>query len=379
LRRLFRSLNPVRRAPRADRFRRRPVLECLEGRTVPTTLVVRGDQPGPGFADVIDLDADGAGGIRVVVNGEEARYEPGTVTAISVQSGGGADVINVLRTAANVPVTVTSTGNARVVVGSAGSVGGILGRVTVGNAVSRTAVEVDDSAADVPRTVGLSSVLDGGVYHTQVAFSGVAPIQVRNPSTRSLTVHIGAAGGQVNVNLVAGNPTLVTHAADTDVTVTQGVMVLPGPQTVRNLTLAGGELRAAGDLTVAGTFTWTAGALRGTGVTVAQGELLIRGAGDKVFTGTLANAGTATWESGRLRAAPRAVFLNQPGAVLDLRGGTTYEGAGAFVNAGTVQVAAGAGVSRFEAAAFANDGAVGVYSGTLSVGAGQSAGFFTVA
>src|ERR1700687_5656253 len=94
--RLSRWLKRGRIAPRADRFRQRPFLECLEVRTVPTTLFVRGDQPGLGFPDIIDLAVADSGGVRVTLNGDVTEYAPGEWTDVRVESGGGHDIIHVL-------------------------------------------------------------------------------------------------------------------------------------------------------------------------------------------------------------------------------------------------------------------------------------------
>ena len=197
--RLSRWLKRGRNAPRADRFRQRPFLESLEVRIVPATLFVRGDQPGPGFPDLIDLAVANSGGVRVTLNGDVTEYAPGEWTDVRVESGGGNDMIHVLQTANGVPVSINSTGNARVVVGASGSVQGIQAGVTITNSIARTTVEVDDSADTVSRTLTLSSVSVAGGNGRRVAISGAAPIDARDSATRSLTVDAGTAGAQVNV------------------------------------------------------------------------------------------------------------------------------------------------------------------------------------
>jgi hypothetical protein len=382
LQRLSRWLTRGRNAPRADRFRRRLSLEYLEDRTVPATLFVRGDQPGPGFPDLIDLDVADSGGVRVTLNGDVTEYAPGEWTDVRVESGGGNDVIHVLQTANGVPVSINSTGNARVIVGASGSVQGIQAGVTITNSIARTAVEVDDSADALAQTLTLSSVFVAGGAGRRFAFSGAAPIDARDSGTRSLTVDTGTAGAQVNVQTNVNSPVaLVVHADNTDVSVTSGVIALNGPQTVRNVTLAGGELRGTGDLTIAGTFTWTGGTLGGPGRTVAQGTMLLSG-GDKLLTGrTLVNAGTATWGGGDITASHRAALTNQLGALFDIQSNASFtnvDGTAVFTNFGTVRKSAGTGTTRL-AVAMNNAGGVEVNAGILSVSNGSSSGSFAVA
>src|SRR5690349_12032342 len=102
-RRLSRWLKRGRPAPPRHRCRRL-FLETLEARTVPSTLSVRGDQPGPGFPDVIDVAVADSGGVCVTLNGDVTEYAPGEWTGVRVESGGGNDLIHVLQTADGVPV-----------------------------------------------------------------------------------------------------------------------------------------------------------------------------------------------------------------------------------------------------------------------------------
>jgi len=384
LQRLSRWLTRGRHAPRADRFRRRLSLEYLEDRTVPSTLFVRGDQSGPGFPDVIDLAVADSGGVRVTLNGDVTEYAPGEWTDVRVESGGGNDVIHVLQTANGVPVSINSTGNARVIVGAGGSVQGIQAGVTITNSIARTAVEVDDSADALAQTLTLSSVFVAGGPGRRVAFSGAAPIDARDSATRSLTVDTGTAGAQVSVQTSAVSPiALVVRADNTDVSVTGGIIALNGPQTVRNVTLAGGELRGTGDLTIAGTFTWTGGTLGGSGRTVAQGTMLLSG-GNKLLTGrTLVNAGTATWGGGDITASRRAALTNQLGALFDIQSDASFASVDAstvtvFTNLGTVRKSAGTGTTRLDVV-MNNAGGVEVNAGILSVSNGSSSGSFAVA
>lgn len=380
-RRLSRWLKRGRPAPPRHRCQRL-FLETLEARTVPATLFVPGDQAGPGFPDVIDVAVADSGGVCVTLNGDVTEYAPGEWTGVRVESGGGNDLIHVLQTAAGVPVAINSTGNARVVVGAGGSVQGIQAGVTITNSIARTTVEVDDSADALAQTLTLSSVSVAGGNGRRVAFSGVAPIDVRDSATRSLTVDAGTAGAEVNVQTNTDSPVaLVVHADNTDVSLTSGVLTLNGPQTVQNVTLAGGELRGAGDLTIAGAFTWTGGTLRGPGRTIAQGTMLLSGGNKTLTGGTLVNAGTAAWGGGDIIASRRGALTNQPGALFDIQSDASFTNADAtavFTNLGTVRKSAGTGTTRL-AVAMSNAGGVEVNAGMLSLSNGSSSGSFAVA
>jgi len=379
--RLARLLKPRRPVRRADRLRQRPFLEYLESRTVPTTLFVRGDQPGPGFPDVIDLDVTDSGGVRVTLNGQVSEFAPGQFTDVSVQSGGGNDLVHVLRTV--VPVSINSTGNARVIAGVNGTVGGIQAGVTITNSISRSTVEVDDSADAAFQTLTISTVSVAGGAGRRVAFAGVAPIDSQDSSTRTLTVDTGTAGAQVNMQNSSTKPvSLVVHADNTNLSITSGLITLNGPQTIHDLTLTGGELRGSGDLTVSGTLTWNGGTLRGPGRTIAQATMLL-GGGDKFLVGRgLVNTATATWTAGTVFASRAAALANQAGALFDLQSdgalSSVFDTTSVFTNTGTLRKSAGSGITTL-GIPFNNAGAVEVNSGTLNVGNGTSSGSFTVA
>ncbi len=196
-------------------------------------LTVNGDQlASPN--DNITLDVSG-GGVRVTLNGEVAQFEPGAISGIVVNSGAGTDTINVLRTLAAAPVTISSTGTATVNVGVGGNVQAIQGAVTITNPPSFTTVNVDDSADSGNRTATLDTATIGGSPYGRL--SGLAPAQVlfKYNDTNTATIQTGTGTEIINV-LATGKPTtILAHSSATTVNVGNGsVQNIAAVLTLRN-------------------------------------------------------------------------------------------------------------------------------------------------
>jgi len=167
--------------------------------------------------------------------------------------------------------------------------------------------------------------------------------------------------------------------------VISGTLSIPATLTLSGtLTLAGGTLDVGGALTVSeDLFTWTGGTLTGSGRTLAQGGLEIRGTADKILDGhTVVNPATATWAEGDLHTYNGATFTNEAGATFDIQSDgilRNWSGAASNVdNAGTVRKSSGTGTSTF-AVVLSNSGLIEVQSGTLNLsGGGASSGDFVV-
>jgi Ca2+-binding RTX toxin-like protein len=69
-------------------------------------LTVQGDQLGASFNDSIALDVTSSGGVTVQLNGEKATFDPGVISSIVVNGGGGNDTLRIDATPRLVPVTV---------------------------------------------------------------------------------------------------------------------------------------------------------------------------------------------------------------------------------------------------------------------------------
>jgi hypothetical protein len=156
-------------------------------------LTVNGDQLGVNYNDTITLDVSG-GGVRATLNGETAQFEPGAISSVVVNTGGGTDTVNVLRTLAGVPVTINYNGGGGSDVanlGVGGSVQGLQGAVTIHNGPSYTHVAIDDSADAGNRTVTIGS---GGV-------TGLAPAAINfgAVSLNTLTVSGGSGNNSYTI------------------------------------------------------------------------------------------------------------------------------------------------------------------------------------
>jgi hypothetical protein len=141
--------------------------------------------------------ADGAYGRITGLGQTPILYRYSDTSAVTLQTGSGGAVVNVLATA--VPVTLTGHGsNTTVNVGSAGSVQGIAGALTVSNSGGSTALNVDDSADPVGRRVAVTSS----------ALTGLAPAGINyQPSSLSA------------LNVATGSPNTGTFADFSSITV----------------------------------------------------------------------------------------------------------------------------------------------------------------
>ncbi len=198
IRKLF-TRRPAARRPQPRRAAL--TLEALEGRLVPTglvlsgtTLTVSGDQDQANENDTILINTTSGGAAQVTLNGAMTTFAPGAVSAIRVSPGAGNNTVNVLAT--NQPVSIVgSSYNDVVNVGSGGSVQGIQAAVTVTNPPGYTALTIDDSADVAARSVTLTSA----------GITGLAPaaINYQQYDLKSLTVY---GGSGANTFTVASTP-----------------------------------------------------------------------------------------------------------------------------------------------------------------------------
>jgi RHS repeat-associated protein len=201
---------------------------------------------------------------------------------------------------------------------------------------------------------------------------------------------IGAAFGGITVT-VGSNVTIHSVTSSAAVAINTGTFSIAAASTMQALTLNGGTLTGAGDLTVTGPLTWANGIMSGPGSTTALGGLQLGAADNLQHTQTLdgrnfTNAGAAVWlGNGGFNqngfAQYGCTFTNAPGATLDIQNSlswTTNASGGTFVNQGTLKKSAGAGTTAFQVA-LNNTGAVQALAGTLSLaGGGTHTGTFAV-
>jgi hypothetical protein len=89
------------------------------------------------------------------MNGEAAMFEPGSINAINVNTAGGSNHVDVAALPSGVSLNLDSSGtnsHDAVLIGSNGSLTGILGTVNIANTSGQSSVTIDD-VNDSPRTV----------------------------------------------------------------------------------------------------------------------------------------------------------------------------------------------------------------------------------
>jgi Ca2+-binding RTX toxin-like protein len=140
------------------------------------------------------------------------------IEAVSFWAGSGADVVNVFSTAAGAPLYIDNAGGADAVnIGGASSVQNIRGDIFLRNSPNYTALTIDDGADSVARNA-IVGTIPSGPYAGWGFITGLAPanINYNYADTSSVTIHTGAAAGNIaNIwqNGVATN--IVGHAAST--------------------------------------------------------------------------------------------------------------------------------------------------------------------
>ncbi len=158
---------------------------------------------------------------------------------------------------------------------------------------------------------------------------------------------------------------------------------LAGDSSTRNLTLAGGNLRGNGNLTVAVSATFISGVLR------PGGELILAPTATAQIQGiyierTLRNQGTATWASNVLTVGSNGVLLNEGSfnviANSSLEARTSTPG-GSFINRGTFLKQ---GLSDIDFISnegpflVNNEGTMTLSAGDVGIGSGSHTGAFVV-
>jgi Ca2+-binding RTX toxin-like protein len=147
------------------------------------TLTIKGDQLAPNDNDWINIDVAPGGGVSVSLNflSETATFEPGAITKIVVDPGGGNNTIQVSRTF--VPVTIiTGSGQDKVTIGetpSGGSLQQIQGAVNIVSNKNSGLVDLSVNGAfeNGPHTVILSANGVTGLAQAPITFD---PAHVRN-------------------------------------------------------------------------------------------------------------------------------------------------------------------------------------------------------
>jgi acrosin len=173
----------------------------------------------------------------------------GTPAATTLNTGTGNDSVSVLATSQALTINGQS-GSDSVTLGSAGSVQGISGAVTISNAAGSMALTVDDSADGTARTANLGA----GVL------AGLAPAAISYSNLSSLTVDGGTGGNSFTVSGTPAPTTLNTGTGNDTVTVqaTSQTLAVNGESGSDTVTV--GNAGSVQNMTAAVTVTNTAGA-----------------------------------------------------------------------------------------------------------------------
>ena len=176
-------------------------------------------------------------------------------------------------------------------------------------------------------------------------------------------VHSGAAGTTVINRLTCRE----------NLEVTGGTLDLAAPSQIDGDFSLSGTLDGNGDLTVAGTSSWSNGTITGLGTLIvpAGATLEISGPTTKNLRRNLDNSGTVLWTGGDVFSGDAAIFNNLAGALFDIQTDGSFNG-NAFGavnltlnNDGLVRKSVGAGISEFRGLLMTSDGSVEVHSGAI--------------
>jgi hypothetical protein len=159
-------------------------------------LEINGDQLGANYRDNITIDATPQGGVKVTLNGYTAQFEPGVISEIDVNAGGGNNIIQVNRVPWGLHVYVknpNTTGSDAVFVGD-GNLSDIAGTVDVMDysLAGTIYVAAADGSAAPKITVTGGAVQDQGRTFLTYDREGSA-------YEHSLTVQLETVGGEVDV------------------------------------------------------------------------------------------------------------------------------------------------------------------------------------
>ncbi|HUR78554.1 MAG TPA: Calx-beta domain-containing protein [Acidimicrobiales bacterium] len=170
-----------------------------------------------------------------------------------------------------------------------------------------------------------------------------------------------------------GTVTLAPASAVIDeLTVTAGIVLIPENLAANTVALNGGTINGAGDLSVAGAFSWQRGIMSGAGTTTIDGPLTLNTTGKKTLgSRTLATNGATTWSDGVL-AFVNASIANAGDFHISAPVTSTKNGTASFMNGATGTLRrSGAGVATL-ASSVTNNGIIDVAAGTLTLSGGLS-------
>jgi hypothetical protein len=182
------------------------------------TLTVNGDQGAVNLDDTFTLGATADGGVTVTLNGETATFDPGVLTGVTLQPGGGTNHIDVNATLPGVSVTINdAAGSVNTIrVGPSNfSLDKIQNGLTINGSGADT-LTIDDQNHTAAATYTL---VPGSVSRTglpSIVYSGVSQLTV-NGGWGSDTYNVQSPGVSTTIN--TGDGTSSTNLVDVQNTV----------------------------------------------------------------------------------------------------------------------------------------------------------------
>jgi RHS repeat-associated protein len=202
---------------------------------------------------------------------------------------------------------------------------------------------------------------------------------------------IACVGSGVTVQVTSGTNQAASLQDEGGLDISGGSLELESPSeasSTASLTLSGGTLTGAGEVDVSGSFSWTGGAMTGTGKTVLEAGAagsIDPGSGSAVSLSgrDLVNRGTLTWSSGSVEGRSSAEIDNSgtfdanadaSGGEWSERGLLNSDGSDVWLhNTGTVKKASGSVFTQIQFQ-MDNEGTVEVKTGQIILTGGNHGG-----
>jgi hypothetical protein len=211
-----------RRRHRRNVFRQPATVEPLERRRLLANTLVVNDTAA---VDTITVGVAPAGGIRIIVNGNQTDYAPGQWDSLQVNNSAGADTINVQATVVPTVVHYGATNVVTINVGDATGVQDIkatlnMNGVRGGPAIDASAmITVNDTGDAAPRTVSMNTIGDQEIItglalaeiSIGVQIHPVSPLPVVLSSDTLTLITDSAADALSIVGLRGGLPTSILN------------------------------------------------------------------------------------------------------------------------------------------------------------------------
>ncbi|MBS0660590.1 MAG: FecR domain-containing protein [Verrucomicrobia bacterium] len=315
-----------------------------------------------------------------------------TASQLRFNAGGGgfnAGTFTLAGTARQISVNVTGGGSfaAGAFTGSALTLSGG-GAINVAGALDVTTLTFDGA-------INAGSITAGTINATNATFGGAVNAGTINVVGTSLTLNAGGSGSfnvpagatltfagaqafdPVNVSgpgsvLFSGSGlrNVGTYAVSGATTITGGTVRVGGTASLATLTLSLGTIDGAGNIAVAGPFSWTGGSIVGSGLFDVNGDLTISGVTTKTLGRGLFTRGLTTLSGGDIAGTtPFGRIVNSGDFRFTDNAGVSGIG---FTNTGVLTKTGAATTTTL--ASLSNAGTVSVASGTLRVSAGNATG-----